>query len=205
MVSPSQKRHAAQGVVAAGLCSRRQACRYLGLARSTLEYTPAPATPREALIGSEIVAVSRQHPRFGYWRVHAMLDRKGLRCALRTVQRIRRQEGLRIRGPARRPKLPARPDAKVKSTALNDVWCIDVVFDVTASGVTVKFLTILDEYAHYCLDIVASRRLGAADVVAALLALVEIHGHLVTNMTLSKDLRLEERRVGFPWVPAFRE
>ena len=35
MVSPAQKRHAAQGVVAAGLCSRRRACRYLGLARSS--------------------------------------------------------------------------------------------------------------------------------------------------------------------------
>ena len=58
MVSPSQKRHAAQGVVAAGLCSRRQACRYLGLARSTLVYTPVSAPPREALIGYEIVAVS---------------------------------------------------------------------------------------------------------------------------------------------------
>jgi hypothetical protein len=29
MVSSSQKRHAAQGVVAAGMCSQRQACRYL--------------------------------------------------------------------------------------------------------------------------------------------------------------------------------
>jgi hypothetical protein len=33
MVRPSQKRHAAQGVVAAGLCSRRQACSHIGLAR----------------------------------------------------------------------------------------------------------------------------------------------------------------------------
>lgn len=176
MVSPSQKRHAAQSVVAAGECSGRQACRYLGLARSTLAYTPAPPTPRATQIGNEVVAVSRKHPRWGYRRVHAVLDRKGLRCALRTVQRIRRREGLRITGPARRPKLPPRPDAKVKSVAVNDVWCVDVVFDVTASGVTVKFLTVIDEYSHYCLDIVASRRLGAADVIAALAALVEVHG-----------------------------
>ena len=176
MVSPSQKRHAAQSVVAAGECSGRQACRYLGLARSTMAYTPAPPTTRERLICEEVVAISRRLPRIGYRKVHAMLDRKGLRCDLRTVQRIRRREGLRIIGPARRPKLPPRPDAKVKSVAVNDVWCVDILFDVTAGGVTVKFLTIVDEFSHFCLDIVASRRLGAVDVIAALMVLVEIHG-----------------------------
>ena len=65
MVSPSHKRHAARGVVAAGECSGRQACRYLGLARSTLAYTPEPPTPRAVLICQEIVAVSRRHPRLG--------------------------------------------------------------------------------------------------------------------------------------------
>ena len=176
MVSPSQKRHAARGVVAAGECSGRQACRYLGLARSTLAYTPQPPTPRAVLICLEIVAVSRRHPRFGYRRVHALLGRKGLSCARRTVQRIRRREGLRITGPARRPKVPPRPDAKIKSVCVNDVWCIDIVFDVTTNGTTVKFLTIVDEFSHYCLDIVASYRLGAVDVIAALGALIKIHG-----------------------------
>jgi len=92
------------------------------------------------------------------------------------VQRIRRDLGLGIKGPARRPKVPVRPEAKVKATAVNDVWCIDVVFDTTQGGNTVKFLTIIDEYSHYCLDIVASRRLGAREVVAALASLIELHG-----------------------------
>ena len=83
MVSPSQKRHAAQSVVAAGVCSGRQACRYLGLARSTLAYAPGPPTPRQMQIGHEVVTLSRKHPRWGYRRVHAVLDKRGLRCALR--------------------------------------------------------------------------------------------------------------------------
>jgi putative transposase len=176
MVSPSQKRHAAQGVVATGLCSQRQACRYLGLARSSWAYVPQPPTPRQVQIEEGIAALALRHPRYGYRRVHEMLRRRGLRCHLRTVQRIRRDQGLRIMGPARRPKVPPRPDAKVKATAVNDVWCVDVVFDTTQGGTMVKFLTIVDEYSHYCLDIVASRRLGARDVVAALSALVARYG-----------------------------
>jgi putative transposase len=127
-------------------------------------------------IGEAIAALAVRHPRFGYRRVHDMLRRQGLRCNLRTVQRMRRDQGLGIKGPARRPKVPVRPDAKVKATAVNDVWCIDVVFDTTQGGNTVKFLTIVDEYSHYCLDIVAGRRMGAHEVVMALATLIGIHG-----------------------------
>jgi putative transposase len=176
MVSPSQKRHAAQGVVAAGLCSKRQACRYLGLARSSWGHVPRPPRSKQVQLSEGITELARRHPRFGYRRVHEMLRRKGLCCALRTVQRIRREQGLRIMGPARRPKLPPRPDAKVKATGINDVWCVGVVFDTTQGGTMVKFLTILDEYSYTCLDIVASRTMGAREVTAALSTLVKVHG-----------------------------
>jgi putative transposase len=176
MVSSSQKRHAAQGVVATGMCSQRQACRYLGLARSSWAYVSRPPKPRTVQIGEAIAALAVRHPRYGYRRVHAMLHRQGLCCNLRTVQRMRRDQGLGIKGPARRPKVPLRPDAKVKATAVNDVWCVDVVFDTTEGGNTVKFLTIIDEYSHYCLGIIPSRRMGAREVVAALARLIGIHG-----------------------------
>ena len=176
MVSPSQRRHAAQCVVASGQCSRRQACRYLDLPRSTWAYRLRPATPRHEQLTAGIVRLSRKHPRYGYRRVHALLNREGLHCARRTVQRVRRREGLRITGPARRPKCPPRPEAKVKADGHNDVWCLDLVFDTTRSGTTVKFLTIIDEGTHYCIDIVASRRLGAREVVAALQAAILQHG-----------------------------
>jgi transposase InsO family protein len=176
MVSPSQRRHAAQGVVAAGESSQRQACRYLGLARSTWAYRVRPPTPRVRQLSEGITRLSRRHPRSGYRRVHALLLREGLACARRTVQRVRRVEGLRVTGPARRPKCPPRPDAKVKAEGVNDVWCVDLVFDVTQYGVTVKFLTIVDEGSHYCIDIVACRRLGALVVVAALQEAIRRHG-----------------------------
>ena len=176
MVSPSQKRHAAQSVVAAGVCSRRQACRYLGLARSSWSYGVRPPTSRRVQTEAAIIEFSRKHPRYGYRRVHALVERHGLACARRTVQRVRRREGLRVSGPARRPKCPPRPDAKLKADGLNDVWCIDLVFDVTQRGTTVKFLTMVDEGSHYCIDIVAGRRLGAEEVVAALATAIAVHG-----------------------------
>ena len=58
MVSSPQKRHAAQGVVAAGMCSKRQACRYLGLARSSWAYTPRPPKPRQVQLRDGIAALA---------------------------------------------------------------------------------------------------------------------------------------------------
>jgi putative transposase len=75
-----------------------------------------------------------------------------------------------------RPQCPPRPEAKIKSDGVNDVWCVDVVFDTTQHGTTVKFLTLLDEFSHYNLDIAASRRMGGREVVATLAAAVAAHG-----------------------------
>ena len=168
MVSPTQKRRAASSVVAAQRCSGRQACRYLGLGRSTWHYSPLPPTSRQVQLEKAILDLSRAHPRYGYRRIHALVLRKGLKCALRTVQRVRRREGLQILGPAVRPKCPPRPDAKIKSDGVNDVWCVDVVFDTTQEGTTVKFLTLLDEFSHFNLDIAAGRRMGGREVAATL-------------------------------------
>jgi transposase InsO family protein len=176
MVGPSQRRHAVQTVVAAGLCSQRAACRYFDLARSSSAYRPRPPSTRAAQVLAAILRVSRKYPRYGYRRVHAILVREGIACARRTVQRIRRIEGLRITGPARRPKCPPRPDAKIKAEGVNDVWCLDFVYDVTQRGTTVRFLTIVDEGAHYCIDIVAGRSLGAREVIAALQTAIHRHG-----------------------------
>ena len=51
-----------------------------------------------------------------------------------------------------------------------------MVFNTTQHGTTVKFLTLLDAYSHYNLDIVASRRRGSLEVVAALQAAIDLHG-----------------------------
>jgi putative transposase len=176
VVSSSQKRHAAQGVVGAPLGSRRQAYRYLGLARSSCAYRPRPPTERRVRTEAAIVALSRRYPRYGYRRIHVLVERQGHRCARRTVQRIRRQEGFRVAGPSRRPKCPSRPEAKIRPEGFNDVWCLELVFDVTTSGTTIKFLAIIDEGCHYCIDIFASQQLGAAEVIRALQAAIAVHG-----------------------------
>lgn len=71
------------------------------------------------------------------------------------------------------------------------VWRIDLIFDVTHRGPTVKFLTILDEGSHYCIDIVSGRRLGAREAVEALAAANALHGtpRICAATTAASSLR----------------
>ena len=80
IVSPAHRRAAAAELVAAGLCSGRAVCRYLGLARSTFRYQGRPATVAEAQLRKELLALSAKHPRYGYRRIAALVKAGRLAC-----------------------------------------------------------------------------------------------------------------------------
>ena len=94
MVSPVQKKRAVEHVIDQGLCSERRACRYLSLHRSTYRYQAQPPLPKQ--VHQRIVALSWQHPRYGYRRIRALLAREGWSVSRKQVQRIRRKEGLKV-------------------------------------------------------------------------------------------------------------
>ena len=78
-----------------GLGGKAQACRALGLARSAAYRLPCESVERRRL-RKEIVALSRQHPRYGYRRITALLRRDQWSVNPKRVQRVRRQEGFQV-------------------------------------------------------------------------------------------------------------
>jgi hypothetical protein len=94
---------------------------------------------------SDILVLSRRYSSCCYRRIHALVERQDHRCARRTVQRLPRQEPLRVTGQSRWSNSPPRPDALIRSEGLNDVWCLDLAVDVTTAGKTIKLLTIIHE------------------------------------------------------------
>ena len=52
-----------------------------------------------------MVALSWQHPRYGYRRIRALLAQEGWSVSRKQVQRVRRKEGLKVRPkPQRIPR-----------------------------------------------------------------------------------------------------
>jgi putative transposase len=93
MVSPSSRRRAAKYLVEEGLSNAAQACRALGLARSSY-YLAGQKGLSSQKLERKIIALSEEHPRYGYRRITALMRRKGKPINAKQVQRVRRQAGL---------------------------------------------------------------------------------------------------------------
>src|ERR1700691_305665 len=122
MVSPSTKRRAIKAVIETGVGTAAQACRALGLARSSY-YCNSLANPERRKLHGQIMKLSQDHPRYGYRRVTALLRREGHEINAKRVQRVRRKEGLQV---SRRQRKLRRggvsPAERQKATKANNVW-----------------------------------------------------------------------------------
>ena len=135
MVSPAQKRQAVRGVVAAGLCSQRRACRYLGLHRSSGRYREKAPSDWLLRLHRQVETLSRKHPRLGYRKLTRMLRSEGWKVGKKLVQRLRRESGLRVKRWRPRPRRRGKSTGTIPTRAerLNHVWSWDFVADRTPS------------------------------------------------------------------------
>ncbi len=76
MLNPARRRQAVSHAKARLGHSQRRICRALGISRSAVRYEPQPRGDASALTGS-IVGLAGQHGRYGYRRVHALLEFQG--------------------------------------------------------------------------------------------------------------------------------
>ena len=175
MVSPPQRRRAVQLLQERLGVSQRRACAIVGQHRSTQRYEPAEPDPDRSL-RAELRGFAESHPRWGYRRAHAVLQRQGWAVNRKKVQRLWRQEGLRV--PPKRRKRQRLGDSDTDAGLLraqrpDHVWALDFQFDVTASGRKIKILHVLDEFTRESLaDLVdhsidADATVGCLDKVAA--------------------------------------
>jgi putative transposase len=158
--------------------SERRACRYVGQHRSTQRREPCIAADDGALRG-RLREISRQRPRWGYRRVHATLRDEGWAVNRKRVQRLWREEGLRVtlkRRKRQRLGVSTVPAKRLTAEQPDHVWAIDFQFDQTADGRILKLLHVVDEFTREALAIKCERRIDADATVAQLDRLVAQRG-----------------------------
>jgi putative transposase len=170
MVSPSQRRRAAHMLQGRLGLSQRRACQIVGQHRSTQRHRPEKPDP-DADLRRQLRDFARHHPRWGYRRAHAVLCREGHHLNRKKVQRLWREEGLRV--PPRRHKrqrlgVSSTPADRLAATHPNHVWALDYQFDVTSTGRTIKILHITDEYTREALSDLVAYSIDADATVAVL-------------------------------------
>ena len=150
--------------------SQRRACTVVGQHRSTQRHEPGAADVDRGL-RARLREFAEAHPRWGYRRAHAVLVREGHRLNRKKVQRLWREEGLRV--PQRRRKRQrlgesTAPADRLRAERPDHVWALDYQFDATAAGRTLKILHVVDEFTRESLADVVAHSIDADATVAAL-------------------------------------
>ena len=159
--------------------SERRACRAIGQPRSTQRRpAPVPGTEEEHL-RSRLRELARAHPRYGYRRMTTILRREGYCVNHKRIQRLCRDEGLRVLKKAKkrsRVGTSVTDGTRLRATRPNQVWAIDFQFDQTTNFKTLKLLNITDEFTKEALAIEVHRSITADDTVVVLEGLVATKG-----------------------------
>ena len=150
----------------------------VGQHRSTQRREPQHA-PDDGALRGRLREISRERPRWGYRRAHARLAEEGWSVNRKRVQRLWREEGLRV--PVRRRKrqrlgASTVPADRLRAQRPDQVWALDFQFDQTADGRVLKLLNVVDEFTREALGMRCERRIDSDATVATLERLVRARG-----------------------------
>ena len=158
--------------------SERQTCKALGIARSTQRYKAAEQKADDSL-RLALIRLAKKYGRYGYRKITELLRIEGWKVNHKKVERLWREEGLQLPQRHKKRKRLYHKDSSVirlRPKYPNHIWSIDFVHDRLSSGRKYKMLTIIDEYTREALCVVASHKMGSAEVLEALYPLLLKHG-----------------------------
>ena len=148
------------------LVSERRACQVLGQPRAT-QRRPRVVPNDEPRLVERMVELATRYGRYGYRRITILLRRDGWRVNHKRVERLWRQEGLKV--PQKQPKrgrlwLNDGSCVRLLPEYKEHVWTYDFVHACIRDGRPLRLLTLIDEFTRECLAIVVARRLESPDV-----------------------------------------
>ena len=154
--------------------SQRRACSVLGVDRSSVRYRSV--RPDDAELRKAMKAVATERRRFGYRRVHVMLERQGWQVNQKKLRRLYREEKLQVRKRGGRKRaLGTRRPMPVPERA-NERWSLDFVSDAFTDGRRFRVLAIVDDFSRECLALIADTSLSGLRVTRELTAIMARRG-----------------------------
>lgn len=168
----------------------------------------------------ELKDFSKRHPRWGWRKAHWYLRAQGYCVNHKKVQRLWREEGLRV--PKKRKKKTRRGNQiKVHAEYMNQVWAVDFQMDQTTDGKRLKFFNVIDEHTRESLMSFVARNITAEDLKVLLGQLVlergcepafirldngpEFTANAIADWTKTKTTNTTFIDPGSPWQNGFIE
>ena len=158
--------------------TQRRACRVLNVNRTAYRYKPVKL-PDEDEVRTEIIDKACNYGRVGYRMVTNMMRNNGRCINHKRVERIWREEGLKLprkQVKKRRLWLTDGSCVRLRADHKNHVWSYDFVEDKTWDGRKIRILNIIDEYTRECLASIPRRSWRNNDVIEILSGLMLLKG-----------------------------
>lgn len=177
-MSPVRRREAVEHLCQSFEVSERRACRVVGQPRSTQRYSRSERSLNEALV-DRIHTHVRENPRYGYRRVHALLQRDGFSVNHKRVLRLWRQEGFKVPQRAKKRRFLGTSEfgvTQLQASRPNQIWSVDFIFDRDLEGRALKWLTMVDEFTREALIVEVARNIPSRKVVDLFLDVVAVRG-----------------------------
>lgn len=174
MVTPDAKREAVARVVQEHGVSQRRACEVLSVDRSSMRYRSIRSD--DASIREAMKKVASERRRFGYRRIHAMLDRQGIIMNLKKLRRLYREEKLTVRKRGGRKRALGTRHPLALPSRSNERWSLDFVSDAFTDGRRFRVLAVVDDFTRECLCLVADTSLSGHRLARELDSLIAKRG-----------------------------
>ena len=170
MVSPTRRREAVEQLERSFEVSQRRACRVVGQPRTTQRYA-AQLKSDEAALVRRMHELVRQHPRYGYRRIWALLRMAGWRVNRKRIWRLWKREGFKVpRRQRKKRRLGSSANGIVRRRPeyKDHVWTWDFIHDRDRRGRPLKWFSLIDEHTRECLALEVARGMKAVEVIDVL-------------------------------------
>ncbi len=158
--------------------SLRMACGLAGLSRSAFRrpLKSEAATDPDADLRAWLRDWVAAHPRRGYRNDYHESRAEGWGASHKKVQRLWKDEGLRIPVRRRRKRVAASTSPQIRADAPNTVWAVDFQFDADELGRAIKIAFIVDDHIKECIGDLVERSITADALTTELVRIVAQRG-----------------------------
>ncbi|MGN6263104.1 MAG: IS3 family transposase [Ralstonia sp.] len=175
VASPQAKREAVRTLMTERAMGVTRACGLVGISRSLFHYESCRRVDDETLTG-RMMAIAGQKRRYGYRRIHVLLQREGWLANHKRIWCLYSKVGLSARKRRRKRIASVERKPLPMPTGPNQSWSMDFVSDGLAYGRRFRCLNVVDDCTREYVAIEVDTSLPGLRVKQVLERLKEMRG-----------------------------
>ncbi len=154
--------------------NQRRACALAGL--DPRVYRRRSSRPQDQGLRQRLKELSGERRRFGYRRLHILLNREGWKVNWKKLYRIYLEEGLTVRKRGGRKRAIGTHAPMAIPQGPNQRWSLDFVPDSLSDGRRFRVLCVIDDFNRECLACVVDTSLSGQRVARELDNIARLRG-----------------------------